>query len=80
MAATPEELKQALKSFRKRLNAIQREEDSKLGRGPIGHGKETITAIQLPPGFSAVIWEELLTLGYIKNDGRGFYCLGDKKP
>ena len=36
MPSTDEELKKALKTFRKRINASQREEDSRLGRGPIG--------------------------------------------
>lgn len=79
MPSNEQELHQAIKAFRKRLNAVQREEDSKLGRGPIGHGKEKIVSMQPPPGFGRAIWDELVTLGYMKYDGGGFYQLTDKK-
>ena len=79
MPHTEEELKKAMKTFRKRLNMAQLEEDSRLGYGPIGSAKGKIFAIQPPSGFGREIWAELDTLGYIKNDGNGFYTLGDKK-
>jgi len=79
MSSTAAELHKALKAFRKRLNAAQLEEDSKLGRGPIGHSKDKIVSMQPPPGFGRAIWEELTALGYLKNDGGGFYQLTDKK-
>lgn len=79
MASTEAELHKALKAFRKRLNAAQLEEDSRLGRGPIGSSKAKIMAIQPPPGFGRAIWEELAGLGYLQNDGGGFYKLTDKK-
>lgn len=79
MASTPEELKKAWKTFRKRINASQLEEDSRLGRGPIGSPKEKIVSIQPPPGFGRAIWEELATMGFLKYDGDGFYQLTDKK-
>lgn len=79
MPFTEEELKKALKAFRKRLNLTQLEEDSRLGRGPIGSAKDKVFAIQPPPGFGRDIWEELANQGYLKNDGRGFYKLGEKK-
>ena len=79
MPSTDQELHKALKAFRKRLNAAQLEEDSKLGRGPVGHRKDKIVSMQPPPGFGRSIWEELADLGYLKNDGGGFYQLTDKK-
>ena len=75
MPATEEELKRALKAFKKRLKITQREEDSQLGRGPLTGAKSQITAIQPPPGFSREIWEELRDKGFLKNDGGGFYQL-----
>jgi hypothetical protein len=79
MPSTPAELHKALKTFRKRLNASQLEEDSKLGRGPIGHRKDKIVSMQPPPGFGRAIWDELVALGYLKNDGGGFFQLTDKQ-
>lgn len=79
MPFTDDELHKALKAFRKRLNAAQLEEDSRLGRGPIGSAKAKILAIQPPPGFGRAMWEELATKGYLTNDGGGFFKLTDKK-
>ncbi len=79
MASTQEELKMAWKKFRKRINASQLEEDSRLGRGPIGSPKSKIVSIQPPPGFGRAIWDELAELGFLKYDGDGFYQLTDKK-
>lgn len=79
MASTEEELKTAWKKFRKRINASQLEEDSRLGRGPIGSPKSRIVSIQPPPGFGRAIWDELAELGFLKYDGDGFYQLTDKK-
>ena len=79
MASTVEELKTAWKKFRKRINASQLEEDSRLGRGPIGSPKSKIVSIQPPPGFGRAIWDELAEMGFLKYDGDGFYQLTDKK-
>ena len=79
MPSTDEELKKALKTFRKRINASQLEEDSRLGRGPIGSPKSKIVSMQTPPGFGRAIWEELADKGFLKYDGDGFYQLTDKK-
>lgn len=79
MSFTDDELHKALKTFRKRLNAAQLEEDSRLGRGPIGSTKSKILCIQPPPGFGRAMWEELVTRGFLVNDGGGFYKLTDKK-
>jgi len=75
MPATEEELRKALKAFKKRLKMTQLEEDSKLGRSPLTGAKSTITAIQPPLGFGREVWEELATQGYLKRDGGGFYQL-----
>lgn len=79
MPSTDEELRTALKKFRKRINASQLEEDSRLGRGPIGSPKSKIVSIQPPPGFGRAVWEELAEKGFLKYDGDGFYQLTDKK-
>ena len=75
MPATEEELKKALKAFKKRLKLTQLEEDSRLGHSPLTGARSSITAIQPPVGFGREIWEELVQKGYLKNDGGGFYQL-----
>jgi hypothetical protein len=79
MPSTDEELKKALKAFRKRMNLTQLDEDSRLGYGPIGSQKSKIVSIQPPAGFGREIWDELADKGYLKNEGHGFYLLTDKK-
>lgn len=75
MPSTEEELKKALKAFKKRLKMTQLEEDSRLGRSPLTGAKTTIVAIQPPLGFGRAVWEELVEKGYLKQDGGGFYQL-----
>lgn len=69
------EMKRALAAFRKRLRALQLETDSKLGRSALTGKKETITAIQPPLGFGKDVWQHLASIGWLKNEGRGFYQL-----
>jgi hypothetical protein len=75
MPATEEELKKALKAFKKRMKLTQLEEDSRLGRSPLTGAKSTIVSIQPPAGFGREIWEELADKGYLKRDGIGFFAL-----
>jgi len=71
--ATEEELRKALKAFRKRLKMMQLEEDSRLGHSPLTGAKTTVTAIRPPLGFGKEIWEELASKGVLKYDGGGLY-------
>jgi hypothetical protein len=76
MPATEEELKKALKAFKKRLKLTRLDSDSKIGHGPLsGTGKDQIVAIQPPLGFGREIWEELADKGFLKRDTIGFYEL-----
>jgi hypothetical protein len=75
MPATEDELKRALKAFKKRMKLTQLEEDSRLGRSPLTGAKSTIVSIQPPTGFGREVWEELADKGYLKRDGGGFYAL-----
>jgi len=75
MPSTDEDLKKALKAFKKRLKLIQLEEDSKLGHSPLTGSKSTITSIEPPRGFGREIWQELVDKGFLKSDGGGFYEL-----
>jgi hypothetical protein len=72
---TPQELKQALKAFKKRLKLTQLDEESKLGGGPLSHGRARIVAITPPNQFSAAVWDELVRQGRLKKAGGGTYEL-----
>jgi hypothetical protein len=75
MPAPEEELKKALKAFRKRMKLTQLDEDSRLGHSPLTGSKNKIVSIQPPSGFGREIWEQLADQGYLKRDGIGFYEL-----
>jgi hypothetical protein len=71
-----EELKAALKAFKKRLKLTRLEEESKLTRRPTTSGKPSeIVAIMPPNQFPTAIWEELVKQGRLKKAGHGTYEL-----
>jgi hypothetical protein len=72
---TAQELKQALKAFRKRLRLTQLDEESKLGGGPLSHGRARIVAITPPNQFPQAVWDELVRQGKLKKAGGGTYEL-----
>jgi hypothetical protein len=76
MPSTDDELKKAMKAFKKRLKLTRLDDDSKLGHSPLtGTNKGRVVAIQPPSGFGRAIWEELADKGLLKRDGTGFYEL-----
>jgi hypothetical protein len=76
MPASEEDLKKALRAFKKRLKVTRLDDESRLGHGPMSGGsQDKIVSIQPPSGFGREIWEELADKGYLKRDGRGFYEL-----
>jgi len=78
--ATEEELRKALKAFKKRLKLTQLDDESRLGVGPLTTGRqERVVAIQPPVGFGREIWEELAEKGYLRREGNGFYELAEGK-
>jgi hypothetical protein len=73
---TPQELKSALKAFRKRLKLTQLDDQSRIGRGPMSGGHASaIVAITPPDQFRKEIWEELARQGKLKRSGNGMYAL-----
>lgn len=72
-----EDLKRALKAFKKRLKLMRQDDESKIGGGAFTQGKKSgIVAIQLPEGFPAEVWEALEKKGRIKRTpGRKTYAL-----
>jgi hypothetical protein len=73
---TDEDLRRALKAFRKRLKLTRLDDESRLGVGPIKTGtRSQIVSIRPPIGFEPAIWEALADKGCLKRDGSGFYEL-----
>jgi hypothetical protein len=72
---TAQELKQALKAFRKRLKLTQLDEESKLGGGPLSHNRARIVAITPPNQFAPAVWDALVKQGKLKKGGGGTYEL-----
>jgi hypothetical protein len=76
MATNEDEMKKALKAFKKRIKLTRLDDDSRIGHGPMSSGgKEKIVSIQPPVGFGRQIWEDLADAGFLKRDGVGFYEL-----
>ena len=74
--ATDEELKLALKAFRRKLRHLIAEDESRSG-GRFGFGGRTssIHAITPPYEFPREIWDELARLGKLKKEPQGLYSL-----
>ncbi len=75
-APSSEELKRALKAFRKRLKMTRLDDESRLGYGPMSNGgKSGITAIRPPDQFGTAVWLELVQQKKLKYVGDGLYEL-----
>jgi len=75
MPVTEDDMKKALKAFRKRMKMTQLDEDSRLGHSPLTGAKSKIVSMQPPAGFGKEVWEELANKGFLKRDGVGFFEL-----
>ena len=72
----PQQLKAALKAFRKRLKLTQLDDQSRIGKSPMSSGRPSgIVAITPPDQFPPAVWEELARQGRIKRTGDGQYEL-----
>jgi hypothetical protein len=75
----PEEMKKALKAFRKRLKLTRLDEESKLSsRAMTGGRQSNIVAIMPPREFAPSVWEALVAQGKLRKSGSGFYELVDE--
>ena len=71
-----ENLKHALKAFRKKLKNTRRDDESRLGSRYTTYGKTSkITAITPPNQYPAAVWEKLVEEGRLKKGGQGTYEL-----
>ena len=75
-AHSKEELKRALKAFKKRLKMTRLDDESRLGYGPMsGGGGSGIVAITPPNQYPKTVWEALVDQGKLKRAGQGMYEL-----
>ncbi|MFT5525336.1 MAG: hypothetical protein ACI9HK_003304 [Pirellulaceae bacterium] len=73
---TKEELRLAMKAFRKRLKLTRLDDESGTGYGPMSSGQQSgIFAITPPNQFPDALWRELAKQGKIKHDGGRLYSL-----
>ena len=72
-------LKRALKGFRKKLKSMRRDDESKLGNRYTTYGKQSkITAITPPNQYPTAVWEKLVEEGRLKKGGQGTYELPEE--
>ncbi len=72
-------LKRAMKAFRKKLKSIRRDDESKLGNRYTTYGKQSkITAITPPNQYPAAVWDKLVEEGRLKQGGQGTYELPEE--
>lgn len=75
-APTPDELRNALKAFKKRLKLSKLDDESSLGHGPMSSGKTSgIVAITPPHQYPRAVWDQLVAQGKLKYTGQGMYQL-----
>ena len=73
---TKDQLKAALKAFKKRLKLTRLDEESQLSRSPMTTGRACgIVAITPPNPFPQAVWDELVRQGKLKKAGQGTYEL-----
>ena len=73
---TAEELRKAMKAFKKRLKLTRLDDASGLGYGPMTSGKSSgIVAIMPPNQYPQAVWDALVARGRLKNAGHGLYQL-----
>ena len=75
---TPEELRKAMKAFKKRLKLARLDDESSLGHGPMSSGRSSgIVAVMPPNQYRKAIWDELVARGRLKYVGQGLYQPAD---
>ena len=71
---TPDELRKAMKAFKKRLKLARLDDESSLGHGPMSSGRSSgIVAITPPNQYPKAVWDELVAQGRLKYAGQGLY-------
>jgi hypothetical protein len=78
-ALTKDDLKRAIKAFKKSLKLTRLDAESSIAGGPLSSGRSSgIVAITPPYGFPQAVWDELVRQGRLKPAGRGMYELTEE--
>lgn len=73
---TREQLKAAMKAFKKRLKLTRLDAESQLSRNPLSTGRgHGIVAIVPPVDYPQEVWDELVRQNRLKKAGHGMYEL-----
>ncbi len=73
---TAEEMRDALKAFKKRLKLSRLDDESSVGHGPLSSGRASgIVAITPPNRFPRAVWDALVAQGRLEYAGQGLYQL-----
>ena len=73
---TREQLKGALKAFKRRLKLTRLDAESQLRKNPLSAGRGSgIVAIAPPADFPQAVWDELVRQNKLKKAGQGLYEL-----
>ena len=76
-----DQLRDALKAFKKRLKLTRLDDESRLGHGAMTKGgRSDVQAIQPPNQYPKAVWDELVRQGRLKYAGHGLYQLGGERP
>jgi hypothetical protein len=77
-SVTSDQIKHAMKAFRKRLKLTKLDDESKLGNRAMTGGRHSaVVAIMAPREYPRAVWDELVKQGKLKSSGGGFYELVD---
>ena len=75
-----EELRLAMKAFRKRLKLTRLDDESKLGYGPMSGGQKSgVVAIRPPDQYPKTVWRKLAEQGKLRRETGGLYSLIDSQ-
>lgn len=75
-APSPQELKSAMKAFKKRLKLTRLDDQSRIGVGPMSSGRESaIVGITPPDQFPQAVWDELVRQKKLKRVGDQQYAM-----
>ena len=68
----PENLKRAMKAFRRKLKNFRRDDESRLGSKYVTSGKSSgISAVAPPSEYPPAVWDKLVSEGRLKKGGGG---------
>ncbi|MEM9752098.1 MAG: hypothetical protein AAF916_01805 [Planctomycetota bacterium] len=75
-----ENLKKALKAFRRKLKTMRRDDESKLGSKYVTSGRSSsISAIEPPREYPPAVWQKLVELKRLCEAGRGLFELPEDR-